>query len=35
MGIYSEPDEFSLKIYLALCLSLGQAIQNISSLEIY
>jgi hypothetical protein len=32
MGLYSEPDEFSLKIYLALFPSLGQGIQNISSL---
>jgi hypothetical protein len=35
MGLCSEPNEFSLKIYLALFLSLGQGIQNISSLEVY
>ena len=33
--LYPEPDEVSLKIYLALFLSLGQGIQNISSLEVY
>jgi hypothetical protein len=35
MGLYSEPHEFSLKIYLASFLSLGQGIQNIYSLEVY
>jgi hypothetical protein len=35
MELYPQPDEFSLKIYLALFLSLGQGIQNISSLEVY
>jgi hypothetical protein len=35
MGLYSEPNEFSLKIYLVSFLSLGQGIPNIYSLEVY
>jgi hypothetical protein len=35
MGLYPESDEFSLKIYLALFLSLSKGIQNISSLDVY
>jgi len=35
MGLYSEPNEFSLQIYLASFLILGQGIKNIYSLEFY